>query len=67
MTTTTEINVQMLKALKEFTRVMNVLAMRPSMRLVEVAELLNPVGDIAREAIATAEEKQIEEYPLPID
>jgi hypothetical protein len=54
----TEINMQMLKALKEFTRVMNVLEMRPRMQLVEIAELLNPVGDQAREAIATAGETQ---------
>ncbi len=50
----TEINSELLKALKEFTRVMNVLEMRPRMQLVEIAELLNPVGDQAREAIATA-------------
>tara|TARA_R110000737_G_C14241020_1_gene424789 strand:- start:347 stop:517 length:171 start_codon:yes stop_codon:yes gene_type:complete len=50
----TEINKEMLKALKEFTRAMNVLAMRPNMEVVEIAELLNPVGDIAREAINKA-------------
>ena len=58
MTTTTEINVQMLKALKEFTRVMNILSTRPGIELVEIAELLNPVGDMARKAITTAERKK---------
>ena len=54
----TEINMRMLQALKEFTRVMNVLEMRPRMQSVEIAELLNPVGDQAREAIATAGETE---------
>ncbi len=54
----TEINSELLKALKEFTRVMNILSTRPGIELVEIAELLNPVGDMARKAITTAERKK---------
>ncbi len=54
----TEINSELLKALKEFTRVMNILSSRPGIQVVEMAELLNPVGDMARKAITTAERKE---------
>jgi hypothetical protein len=59
----TKINAELLNALKEFTSAMDILSMRPGLQLHEVAELLNPIGDIARNAITKAE---INKKSIPI-